>query len=157
MKFSIERNDALNFLQEHPLGTLATTNEKGTPELAAVYFFTEKNFTCYFVTKAHTRKLKNIEIHPDASLLSYDEELLYSVEVSGEATIVRDPLEIAQAIERFQEIASARHAQYWIPPISQLQAGQYIVCKLLPSEVHIYSYATDLQSSDLPQHLSFTP
>jgi len=157
MQFSQERNDALNFLQEHPLGSLATINEQGSPELAAVYFYTEKDFSSYFVTKANTRKLANITQHPLTSLLSYDEELLYSVELTGIAELLRDPAAVSQAIEKFQMIAASRHAQYWIPPISQLQAGQYVVCMLKPEAVHVHNYATDLQSSDLPQQLSFKP
>ena len=157
MEFSQDRNDALNFLQEHPLGTLSTINEAHVPELAAVYFIAHKDFSCLFVTKVGTRKFKNVAAHPSASLLTYDEELLYSVEVTGEVEILHEALEVAQAIEQFQEVASARHAQYWIPPVSQLQAGQYAVCKLAPKAVHVHSYATDLESDALPRQLSFKP
>jgi len=157
MEFSQERNDALNFLQDHPLGTLSTISQTQKPELAAVYFITRKDFSCLFVTKVGTRKFKNITAHPSGSLLSYSEDLLYSVEVAGEVEIIKDTLEVAKAIESFQEVASARHAQYWIPPVSQLQAGQYAVCKLVPAAVHIHSYATDLDSDALPRQLSFKP
>ena len=157
MEFSQDRNDALNFLQDHPLGTLSTINEVQSPELAAVYFIADKDFSCVFITKVGTRKFKNITTNPSASLLSYSEELLYSVEVAGEVEVLKDTLEIAKAIEAFQEVASARHAQYWIPPVSQLQAGQYAVCKLVPTVVHIHSYATDLDSDALPRQLSFRP
>ena len=157
MKFTNERNDALNFLQEHPLGTLATINSDGLPQLCATYFFTEKDFTCYFVTKNETRKCKNIIANPKSVLFSYAEDELVSVEVVGNAEVVVDAALIADIIGKFGNFVLHRKAGYWIPPISQLDAGQYVVCKLIPTDINFNGYINDLESAALPWRVSFQP
>lgn len=156
IKTSLEKIDAWNFLQDHPLGTLASINGDGIPDLSAIYFFTKSDFTCYFVTKVQTRKYQNFLRDPKATLLCVSEVDRISAEVQGNVETVTDVVKVAQIIEEFQSLVASRSAEYWIPPIAQLSAGEYVVCMLVPSVVHFNDFGKDPAGS-APQQLTFYP
>lgn len=157
MTYDIGKTIAWNFLESHPLGTLATLGSDGQIQMAAIYFFPEKDFSCYFVTKEATRKFINAQERKVATLLSFDEDELLSVEIAGEVTLVSDTISIAAHIEKFQNLASIRKAGYWIPPIAQINAGAYVVCKLTPNMVVLNNFSEDATDKALPKQLSFDP
>jgi pyridoxine/pyridoxamine 5'-phosphate oxidase len=146
-----------NFLNANQLGTLATVNSKGAPDLSAIYFFVDENFSCFFVTKTETRKYINTQTNHNASLLIYNEVDLLSIEIKGVVEIVTEAGQVASAIQKFQALALTRKVGYWIPPISQLDAGQYAVCRLTPEVVNVNNYTKDLNNPELPSQLSFNP
>ncbi len=157
MEFTIEKNDALNFLEDNPLGTLATIRPDGRADLAVIYFYVKKDFSCCFVTKVLTRKYKNILTAPHATLLVHNEKELTSVEITGSVEVMRDTIAIAQAIEEFNRVvASRRVEEYWAPPISQMSAGQYAVCKLVPDTVRSCRFKVPGADVDVPLCRSFT-
>lgn len=158
MEFDSTRNDALNFLQSNPLGALATINASNIPDVSAIYFFVEKDFSCYFVTKVETRKFKNSVDKKVATLLSFDEEALVSAEVTGLVEVIAEQSEVSRIIEAFQALASARKAHYWVPPISLLTAGQYVVCKLVASRVTFSNFSSNADKPESAAHqVSFNP
>lgn len=148
---------ARDFLKEHPLGTLATLSKDRVPELSVVYFFLDTDFNCFFITKTSTRKFENINNNPTGTLMVADEDSLTSVELYGTIEIVMEPTEIARIITEFQNIASVRKFDYWVPPLSQVEGNQFAVCKLKPSVMHFKNFATKLDSPDMPAQFSFTP
>ncbi len=129
-----------HFLASHPLGTIATLSKKGDPELATVYFLVNDDLSCYIVTKAETRKYKNIVRKSFGALMCHAEDELISVEISGTYEPIFDTIEVVVAIERFQALAEKRSVGYWIPPIAQLNAGAYVVVKLKPTQVQYRRY-----------------
>lgn len=147
MAYNIEKTEAWNFLQKHPLGTIATINQSGVPEVAAVYFFTENDFSCFFVTKVGTRKFQNSLERQVATLLSFDEEELVSVEIPGQVEIITEIAAITRIIEKFEDLVLMRKKGYWVPPISQIDAGQYVVCKLIPQVVYLNTFVSDSEAS----------
>ena len=149
--FTEKRNEALNFLEEHTLGTLATINSRGIPNLATVFFFVDKDFSCYFITKENTRKLENIQEREVSTLLCSSEDDLTSIELMGATEILTDTLSIVKIIERFQELVLNRKAGYWVPPISQLNAGQYVVCKFIPNSARMVVYSNEHTHNQEPE------
>ncbi|MCA9325341.1 hypothetical protein KDA23_04735, partial [Candidatus Saccharibacteria bacterium] len=107
------------------------------------------------VTKSDTRKCKNVLERASGALLSFCESTLTSAEVSGELQVLYDPLEVTQAIERFEEMAEARKPGCWVPPIAQVKAGQYVVLKLLPRVILYRSYATTKNAKTKPREFRF--
>jgi hypothetical protein len=149
MEFSLERNDALNFLQEHPLGVLTTLSGAMLPESSAVYFAAKPDLSCLFTTKTRTRKFANIENGSPAVLFSFSEDHLASAELRGRVEVVLDTMEIAHAIEAMNGVVSSRKAGYWVPPIAQIEAGEYVVCRLIPEAVRFSRFVQDLTSGDV--------
>jgi hypothetical protein len=116
-----------------------------------VYFTIDKDFSCYFVTKEATRKFQNIHERTVASLLCGREDDLTTVELTGNAEVVMDTAQIVSIVERFQDVAMSRKSGYWVPPVSQLNAGYYVVCKFVPHTVQMNTYASD---SNTPKRFS---
>jgi hypothetical protein len=141
MEFSLQRNDAVNFLQEHPVGVLTTLNAAMIPESSAIYFAADARFSCLFTTKTQTRKFSNIQNGSPAVILSFSEGKLASAEVQGTIEVIVDAMEIAHAIEQFNTIVASRKMGYWVPPIAQIEAGEYVVCRLVPKTVRFNQFA----------------
>ncbi len=151
----LQKIDAWNFLQDNSAGTLASINESGAIELSTVYFFAKSDFACYFVTKAGTRKYKNFMQNQTAALLTFNEEKRISAEVQGSIESVTDVVKVAQIIELFQELVTSKKVEYWIPPLAQISAGEYVVCKLVPKLVHYNDFGTE--PTGHPKQLTFYP
>lgn len=152
----MQKADALIFLESHPLGVLATVGAENTPELSSLYFFCKGDFDLYFVTKTGTRKYRNFLAKQAATLLSYDEEELTSVEVCGEVETVTDLVKAVQIIEMFQGLVLLRKAGYWVPPIAQLEKGDYVVCRLVPNTVRFNKFSSP-ETKEAPELLVFHP
>lgn len=156
MEFNDGRNDALQFLREHPLGVLATRNADGSLTQSAIYFSVESDFTCYTVTKVGTRKFANMEERQEVSLYAFDESVPASVELSGIAVMIKDGAEAASALAAYEAVASARKPGYWLPPIAQIKAGDYITCKVLPASILYRTFSgEDLEAK--PEEYIITP
>ncbi len=157
IKLTKERGEVMDFLREYPLGALATVGSMGVPEVTTIYFHAQKDFSIYFVTKKETRKVKNVLRRPQASLLTFDEAKLTSAELIGRVEMVNDALEFAQTIEKFHNIVSKRKAGNFVPPIAQIEAGQYVACKLIPTTIHFKKFAHKLNDKVFPRQVSFSP
>lgn len=151
------KKDVLAFLENTPLGTLITMGSAGVPEPSAVYFSVEKDFTLYFVTKAKTRKFRNLERRPGVTLYAFSEESFTTVSVRGRAHIVDDTLVFAQIIEQFQIIAGAKKSKQWLPPVAQIEAGHYVAVALKPSMIRFRRYAPSISESGVLHELEFDP
>lgn len=143
MEFNKERNDALQFLREHPIGVLATRNADGSLTQSAIYFSAESDFTCYTVTKVGTRKFANMDERQEVSLYVFEEKAPASIELAGIAAIIGDGAEAASALAKYEAVASARKPGYWLPPIAQINAGDYVVYKILPASILYRVFSAD--------------
>jgi uncharacterized pyridoxamine 5'-phosphate oxidase family protein len=152
--YASDRTGALHFLKDHPIGVLATLGAENVPELSTIYFFIQSDFLCYFVTKTETRKYHNFLAKQKATLLAYDEEKLATVEMSGEVETVTDIVKATEIIESFQDLVLSRKVGYWVPPIAQLERGNYAVCRLVPATVRFHQFASP-QGDDKPDLFIF--
>jgi len=86
-------DSAQGFLAQHPLGVLATIDSIGHPVTAAVYCVMDNDLSIYFLSPDHTRKLDNIEQHPEVSLTFIDEATMSLLQVQGTAAVLATPVE----------------------------------------------------------------
>jgi uncharacterized pyridoxamine 5'-phosphate oxidase family protein len=135
MSYQLIRTAAWRFLDEQPHGTLVTLDSEGKPETAAIFFFVREDFSCFFVTKIGTRKYKNLAQNHTGVLFVYSDDELTSIELKGRLEIEHDTKEILASIVQFQTEVQSRSASYWVPPIAQIEAGEYVVCKLIPEVI----------------------
>lgn len=155
MRKEEEKKTTFEFVSTHPLATLATIGADASPQLSAVYAIIGPGLTSTFVTKTATRKYENLQRDPRATLLFTNEEALTSVEMVGAVTVLNDTLDVAKGIERFQDMATARKNFYWVPPIAQIKAGNYVVCRFTPSTVHYCTFARSVRDGSRPHTFSF--
>lgn len=84
---------AHDFVQTHPLAVLATINQQGTPETAAVYCVLDEDLALYFLSPSRTRKLKNIDRQPAVSLTFLDEADQRTLQVQGTGVVIETAVE----------------------------------------------------------------
>ena len=139
-----KKEEALNFLRKHSLGMLVTTDAVARTAITPLYFYTGDDFTIYFLTKEKTRKFQNILQLSHTSLCTYSEEEKTVIEVDGTAQPLNDTIMLLQVIEWFELIVKSRNTDsVFLPPISQLDAGNYVGCTIKPKKITFRKFATD--------------
>lgn len=124
-----------SFLENNNLGTLATLSENSEINLATLFFMAGEDYSLYFVTKTATRKFNNIINNPKSTILIVDGEELVSVESVGRTEVITDSNVVIDVITKFQSVVLDTRIGYWIPPVSQLDGGQFAVCRHTPSNI----------------------
>lgn len=131
---------AYPFFAKHPLGVLATVTVEHQPLTHVVYCKVEKDFSAFFVTKEQTRKMMNIASDPRVSFTTFDEQEVKSGELIGSVEVIDDMAEVARRLPTIQDLMNAQQKKYWVPPIAQLKAGSYVLCKLVPEMMRFIDY-----------------
>jgi len=127
------------FLERHPVGVLATISPDSTPEAAVIYFAVNDKFEFYFVTKTQTQKYKNMRLHPNVSLVSYDPFSQTTVQVHGRVTEVTSDSIKNSMLMTLEQLAAHGGASHK-PPITKLFAGRPIVLRLKPTHIRMTNY-----------------
>lgn len=151
-----KHDKAHDFLKGHPVGVLATVDPDGNPHAAAIYFTIDGSSTISFLTKAGTKKADNLKRNGRAVLVVYDAMLQTTVQVTGEAVAVADPAEVNEVFAGILT-ASIAVSNTSVPPISKLQAGDYVAYRLRPKQVRIavfskpeFGHYEDLFKTSMP-------
>lgn len=135
--YASEKNERIyNFLQEQPVGVLATVDPNGNPHAAAIYFGVDEDFNIRFTTKRDTKKHDNLMHANHVMLVSYEPVSQSTVQVSGIAEEITDDNE---ANEAFQSMLNAARkvSDSDMPPISKLQAGHYVAFRIKPVQIRM--------------------
>lgn len=132
-----ERNRRIyNFLQEHPIGVLATIDPNGNPHAVVVYFSVDKDFTLSFITKRETKKHDNLKRNNRTMIVTYEPNTQTTVQVTGIANEVSGISETARIFSNTIK-SSKETSEAGIPPISKLNAGQYVAYHLRPLQIRM--------------------
>jgi general stress protein 26 len=134
------------FLRHHPMGVLSTVSAEGKPWGAAIYYVSDEDFNFYFVTRVETFKYQNLDKNPFAALTIADLDSQTTVQASGPITKIpaEDYIDIV-----FTKLAKVRPKDdpQWVPPLSKIQAGNYMPLRLTPSKLQYANYKD--QKSDI--------
>ncbi|PIS05247.1 MAG: hypothetical protein COT81_02175 [Candidatus Buchananbacteria bacterium CG10_big_fil_rev_8_21_14_0_10_42_9] len=84
------KESALIFLQKHFLAVVATADNSGKPEAAAVFYDIDDDFTLHFMTRETSRKAKNIFDNKKVALVINDNQELVTVQLEGEAELDKE-------------------------------------------------------------------
>lgn len=131
---TVER--AYRFLESHPAGVISTVQPDGMPHAVVVYFTINKEFEMFFVTKVETRKYRNIRSNPNAVIVSFDNFSQTTVQVTGVVSEEKDDKlrrALLSTLDRLTEAGTYSRT----PPITKLEAGEYIVLKLKPEMIRM--------------------
>ncbi len=153
----LTKNKVLTWLQEHPIATIATLSTDHTPQMAVVYTYVDKDYYCYFVTKEQTRKYYNLYKNKTISVAWFDEQGLITCEMNGEAHIVHEGEGVAVAVTYLQEAMINQKAEYWTPPVGQVEGTKYAVFRILPYQVSYTDYSSATKRNPKPKRLAFQP
>lgn len=117
------------FLFMHSIGVLSTVTPDGDPHGAVIYYSIDRSFTISFLTKDRTRKFDNISHNNRVMLTVYDPATLTTVQVTGIATQITDNAEV-NAVANSVLRACLATSITGTPPLTKLQAGDYVACTI---------------------------
>lgn len=137
-----KRKDALDFLQNHKVGVLATVSPDGDPYAAAIYFTVDPSFEVVFLTKTRTKKADNLEHNSRAMLVVYDPASQTTVQLTGLVSKVDGILETNQVFTDIINISLDTSGES-VPPIAKLDEGDYVAYRLKPNEIRMAVFSQD--------------
>lgn len=120
--FRPDKQQVWEFLQTVPLGTIATLDETGHPQVATVAFSQTENLDFIIGTSENSRKAQNIEHDGRVAFVATDPSKRYTVQMEGTAQKLTD--------EDFDQYAEAHFAK--LPasaPFRNIQGQCYILIK----------------------------
>lgn len=144
-----QHKQAYEFLQQHPVGVIATVDPHHEPHAAAIYFSVDDKLNVSFLTKTETKKADNLRHNNHAVLLAYDGAMQTTVQIKGVVSEITDDHEVSAI---FARVLSASMETSGNPtPLAQLNQGDYVVYKLKPTQVRmaVFSRPKAGESADL--------
>ena len=126
-KATTPREQALKFLQRHKTAALGTVSPDGAPHVAVVTCIIDDDFNIYFVTKADSRKLKNILRDPRVAVtVGGNPKTPSTIQMEGRAEIIDDPRHyMISHLNREMDIANAH---WW--PLLKTHGVEFIYLKI---------------------------
>ena len=135
-----ERKERIyNFLRSKKVGVLATVDVDNDPDVAAIYYFVEPDFTINFMTKTGTKKSINILRNNHIKLLVYEAKTCTTAQITGNAEKIVSTTETSEVFANILRSAWETNED-GVPPISRLLAGEYIAYKIKPKQVQMAVY-----------------
>jgi nitroimidazol reductase NimA-like FMN-containing flavoprotein (pyridoxamine 5'-phosphate oxidase superfamily) len=144
MSIASNNPDITQFLKRNHVGVLATAALQGAqPHAAAVYYATDSSLNIYFLTKDKTTKSRNLESNPQAAVVIYEAETQRTAQIQGLVNKVEDKTMMEKALPLMSRF-SKQTAGTEDTPISKLEAGEYVLYRLVPQFIRVgeYKYGT---------------
>ena len=129
------------FLASHNLGVLSSADREGNIAGAAVYYALSDDGGIYVATKNDTRKAQNILVHPGVALTVVDEGARQTFQLQGVAKAESDLPKARRMLETIVKPHLYR-GEVDTPPITKIEAGNYVVLRITPTEVHFSDYTS---------------
>lgn len=129
-----------DFLRLKPIGVMSTSLPNGNPHGSVIYYCIDQQFTIKFLTKSKTRKYENLKQHDQVVITVFEPETQTTAEISGKAVEVTESVEI-NSIAGSILAASMKTSGAGLPPISKLDAGEYVAFKIVPEQIKMAVYA----------------
>jgi general stress protein 26 len=127
------------FLKNNHIAVLATADKAAEPHAATIFYATDSQMNIFFITKVKTKKSKNLEENPKASLAIHEASTQKTLQISGPVTVVNDPQIMAKAL-RLMSKYSKQTGGTEETPVSKLYAGDYILYKVWPQFIRLGEY-----------------
>jgi hypothetical protein len=138
MNDSKTREIMSKFINEHSFAVLSTINSTGHPHGTALYVGSDKDLNVYFMTKSGTAKSRYVDNDDMVALTFGDEAEQATLQLSGSVAEVYDPIAGAGAMDLLENIK--HHSKDVRPPLSKLNAGNYLIFRVTPDWAHMVVY-----------------
>ena len=126
------------FINEHSFAVLSTINSEGHPHGTAIYAASDANLNVYFKTKSGTAKTSYVDNDDMVAMTFSDEAAQATLQLSGGAAEVYDSDEGDAALELLENLK--HHSDDARPPISKLNAGNYLIFRITPDWARLRIY-----------------
>lgn len=129
-----------DYINRNPIAILGTVGKDGLPKGAAVYVYADREkHVVYFLTKNKTQKYINLQANEDVSLTIVNPQENSTLQASGKAFTAHD----SQALDAVtkQMVRVNPSSSKWIPPVSRLEAGQYVIVGITLQHARLAEFA----------------
>lgn len=129
-----------SYINDNPIAVLSTIGKDGAPRGAAIYVYADQEkHRVYFLTKSQTQKYIDIQSNESVSLTIVNPRENSTVQATGKAFTVHD----SQALDAVtkQMVRANPLASEWIPPVSKLEAGHYVVVEVKLTHARLAEFA----------------
>jgi uncharacterized pyridoxamine 5'-phosphate oxidase family protein len=151
-----QRSKIVTFLQEHPVGVLATVDSNGDPYATTLYFDVDSRMRVTFTTKQDTYKYKNIVKHGTVMLVVHEASKQIAVQIRGKAVELKDPA-VQQAVYHATLRAAQKTGEDVVPPIAKIAAGPYAAFAIEVETVRLTEYGWGNNFTNATQHVHDRP
>lgn len=128
------RKDALHFLIENSTAVVATATGD-QPSASTVYYFADKDFNIFFITKVNTSKYLNISGNAKVAVVVGTGPEHISVQASGLAEFVFDEKR-AEIIDEFVQLRTREFVKDWpIKDMDIFKDRSAVVFKVTPDRL----------------------
>ena len=143
------RENALKFLDNNPVGVIATSDSSGQPFASAVYYAVKNDFTIYFLTSHSTHKHSNIVQNNKVGFTVGIGPQYTSVELRGQAVIVSGA-ELDEASSLLVKVQLRVPMVKWpLERIEALKKGGLELYKIIPEQATYMNLDSDEQIDSL--------
>jgi len=129
-----------DFINRNSAGVLASVTPDGQPHATVIYYMIDKDdFTISFLTKTGTEKHRNLVMNNHVELVIFESLSQTVAQVFGTAEEITDPDVINIVADNIFHI-SMETSRGGVPPIAKLNAGEFTVFTIIPSQIRIAYY-----------------
>ena len=126
MELNEIQKEARDFLLSNVTSAVATVSREGIPYVSTMYFCIDEDFNFYFLTSAHSRKLKDIEVNNNIAVVVGFGPKTITVQAGGTAEVVIDQDEMFMN-NIFKKIKFSNLDQW---PVLHLEKEGIVILKL---------------------------
>jgi len=128
-----------DYIRSNSLAIVGTTDDDGAPYGAVVYVCNDSHRPIvYFITKEGTRKYRNLTARPTVSLTIVNPQESSTLQAKGQASLVHDAATLDMITTKITRTQAS--APEWLPPISKLHAGEYVMVAIELTEARLAEY-----------------
>ncbi len=142
----MSREEVYAWLTEANSGMLATVSADGEPHISTIFFVVDEDFNMYFSTKTGTRKYGDMQENNRVALAVTDERLLVTVQLRGTVTTLKEGENEKGSFVRL--MAADNRGARWMPPISKIDAGEYVMMKITPTWLRYGDFSKGVNEKD---------
>lgn len=129
-----------DFLYGNGIGVLSSVDPNGNPHGVVIYYTISRSFEVEFLTKAETKKYDNLKHNNHVTLTVFEPRSQTTAQIIGKAQEVKNGSEINGTAARVLG-TSLRTSDAGLPPLSKLQAGEFVAFKIEPVQIRMAVYA----------------
>jgi len=138
--FSDRKQRFYDFLTANRIGVLSTVTPDGDPHGVVIYFDIDHNFAASFITRNGTKKYDNLRHNNHVMLTVFEPKKQAVVHIAGTATEITDIYELKEIAAATLAI-SLSTSETGQPPITKLEAGEFVGFKIAPKYIRMAVYA----------------
>jgi len=136
---SDRRQRMYNFMHNHPVAVVSTTDPDGNPHGAVIYYAVEKSLTVRFLTKQQTRKYDNLKHNSHMMLTVFDPRTQTTLQYEGVA-VERGGQNATNEVATELFETPLKTSDSGLPPLAKLQAGPFTTFRVEPVQIRMAIY-----------------